>query len=459
VASGDQFLIFPSQNLGMAGVAIALDDPWLDPFVNPAKGARIPQAHVTASPTFYSISNQAGSAKTLPTGALFSSGEWFGGGFVALQQLKRGDPFFGPVRFREILPPNALSQQSATNKYAFLTLGRSLPGGVTVGGSAFLADLSAIDGVEHLYASAANIAQSGDLENVRFGVMKEFDGGQTFEALALYNQFDMTHDVTYVDWVLVDSTNWVWEPETRLETNLDKTSTWGLHLGYVQPVGTSGWRVGGIITGNRKSHPKIPNYEIMNIPRDPGHSWAYNIGVGLSKVAGPTTFGIDMVYEPAWSDTWAEAAEAVETASGDTIPVGGKTVENAFRFSNAFVNVGVTHQVEPAAFQLGLQVRSYDYHLDQWDNVAETSRRQDEQWMEWTPSWGARVRFSGLELRYLGRVTTGSGRPGVAWMGGAAERAADMAAANDILLPPSGPLTLQDVKVVTHQLSISLPIR
>ena len=41
IATEDQFLIFPSQNLGMAGVSIALDDPLLDPFVNPAKGSRL----------------------------------------------------------------------------------------------------------------------------------------------------------------------------------------------------------------------------------------------------------------------------------------------------------------------------------------------------------------------------------------------------------------------------------
>ena len=41
VASGDQFMIFPSRNLAMGGVSIALDDPLLDPFVNPAKGVHL----------------------------------------------------------------------------------------------------------------------------------------------------------------------------------------------------------------------------------------------------------------------------------------------------------------------------------------------------------------------------------------------------------------------------------
>jgi hypothetical protein len=37
VASGDQFLIYPSENLAIGGVRLALSDPLLDPFVNPSR--------------------------------------------------------------------------------------------------------------------------------------------------------------------------------------------------------------------------------------------------------------------------------------------------------------------------------------------------------------------------------------------------------------------------------------
>jgi hypothetical protein len=36
---------------------------------------------------------------------------------------------------------------------------------------------------------------------------------------------------------------------------------------------------------------------------------------------------------------------------------------------------------------------------------------------------------------------------------------ADAAMANDIVVAPSGPLTLQDATVLTNQISVSLPIR
>jgi hypothetical protein len=322
-----------------------------------------------------------------------------------------------------------------------------------------LADLSGIDGVEHLYAQSSGIAQRGDMVDLRLGLSSVFAGDRKLEAVVVHHRFNMTHDVMYVDWVVVNSLNWITEPQTRREENLDRSRTWGAHVSYDQPVGTNGWRVGGVLTVNRKSHPKIPNYEIMNIPRDPGHSNAYDIGFGLAKVTDRTRFGIDIVYEPATSETWAEAEGPVEKVNGDTIPDGGKTVENSFDFSNAFVNMGVAHDAGPISVQLGMRVSAYDFHLDQWDNVADSFRRQDEDWMEWVPSWGLTARLSDLELRYVGRVTTGTGRPGVAWTGAANERLDAAAAANDILLAPSGPLTLQDATVLTHQVSVAIPIR
>ena len=460
LAAGDQFLIFPSDNLAMGGVSIALDDQLLDPFGNPAMGSRVTESHVFSSPTFYGISNNSGSARTLPAGTSFNENGWFGGVFAAFQDLKSGNQFFGPRPFFDVLPGNTLSKQSATNKYAHVSFGRTVNPGLSIGVSAFLADLSAMDGVEHLYARSSDIEQSGDIESFRIGVSKEFTGDGRLQAVLLHHRFNMTHDVTYVEFVLVDTLNWLWDQEVRIENNLDRSRTWGAHLGYHQPVGENGWRVGGTLTANRKSHPKIPNYEIMNIPRDPGHSTAFNIGFGVSKVTERTKFGLDFVYEPASSETWAEAASAVATASGDSIAAGGKTVENSFSFSNAFINMGVTQDVDPIAIQLGLKVRAYDFHLDQWDNVEESFRRQDEDWMEWVPTWGIKARFADLELRYSGRVTTGTGRPGV---GGGnmqfAEAGVDVAGANDILLAPSGPLTLQPATVLTHQISVSIPIR
>jgi hypothetical protein len=461
IAAGDQFLIFPSENLAMGGVSIALDDRYLDPFVNPAMGARFGEPQFFSSPTFYSVSNSAGSARTLPVGGGFASSKWFGTAFAAFQNLKRGEQFFFAVpEGGDVFTPNGLSSRSATNKYANLSIGRLLGQDFSIGVSGLFADLGGIDGVEHLYAAASGIAQRGNMIDLRVGLSKIFAGDRRLEGVALFHSFNMTHDVFYVDFVPVNPNQQIWEPQSRMEENQDHTRTYGANVGYHQPVGENGWRMGGNLTYNHKTHPKIPNYEIMNIPRDPGYSNAMDIGIGVSKVTEKTRFGIDLSYQPAGSETWAEAEDPVPTSKGDTIPTGGKTVENSFDFSNTFVSMGVTHDVGIAGLQLGLQMKSYGYHLDQWDNVAESFRRQDEEWTEWVPSWGIQLRFSDFELRYLGRVTTGTGRPGVAWSGAALDRAgAAEAATNDVLLAPSGPLTLQDATVLTNQFTVSIPIR
>jgi len=77
--------------------------------------------------------------------------------------------------------------------------------------------------------------------------------------------------------------------------------------------------------------------------------------------------------------------------------------------------------------------------------------------VEWTPTWGLTLRFPELELRYSGRVTTGTGRPGTQTNGFVLNDPAAFRAGG-LLVAPNGPLTLERVSVVTHQFSLSLPL-
>ena len=470
VAQADQFEIFPSDNRGMAGVSIALPDTLLDPFVNPATTARLRGAYFFGAPAFYSMSHRSGGGRTLPVGALVGSRSWYGGLALALQEIEPGGdgtPVFRPV------PPNVdvgrglvvdSPRESHQNTMAVGIVGKAFPEAkLSVGGSLQWARLNAIDGVDLLYAGSRGIEQFGHLLDLRLGMLKEWAADRSLQAVVVHNRFRMTHDVTYVDFL--------WDPiqgqpveHPRLEHNLDRTNTWGAHLEYARPLASSGWRVGGVVTGNVLSHPKIPNYEIMSIPRDPGRSFAYNFGLGVSRANDSTTFAVDAVYEPIWSNTWAEAAGPVETRSGGTIPAGGKTIDNHFRFSNTVLRLGVGQDMalggrsRAAGLQLGIALRSVHYWLDQYDNVEGTARGQEVRWREWTPTWGLSLRFPSMEIQYRGRVTTGTGRPGVANRGGPVFLDAVSAGAN-IIAAPSGPMTLDNVKVATHQLSVSLPLR
>ena len=476
IAQGDQFQIFPSDNLGLGGVSIALADSLGDPFANPATTARLRGSRLFSAPTVYSVSRRAGGGRSLPVAMLARQAAWYGGLALVLQQV---DPSRPPEQGGLAVPwvPVALPRDGPTpipgpdmrahgNEYAFGLIGRTLPGNLSIGASALWTGLHALDGVDLLYSGSLRVRQTGHAIDLRIGALKEWPGergARSMEAIVLHNRFAATHNVLYVDQV--------WDPglqqtvaQLRTDQNFDHTNTWGAQLKYQMPLVTPGWRIGWILTVNRATHPKIPNYDIANvavIPRDPGRSYAYDLGVGFSKVLGPATFGVDAMYEPIRSYTWADAIAPTATLGGDTIAVGGKTVENRFRFSNAVFRIGAGRDmdlqgsIKAVGIQVGLMMRSINYRLQQTDHVELTQRALRTGWLEWTPTWGLTLRFPELEIRYRGRVTKGGGRPGTEFVVGVRDLALSGAA---ILAAPSGPLNLIDVNTATHQISLSLPL-
>ena len=474
VSQAHQFDFLPSQALAMGGVGIAVADSLLDPFVNPAKGARRTASTFFSSPGLYSVSSGAGAGRSLPFGAVLTNGSWFGGLALALQQVDPSDQnvFFGGGIFScptcglvGINPDQA--RRPRGNEYALASIGRRLPGDWSLGASASWSGLDRVDGTDLLYAGSTQIDQLGGTWDFRLGLLKEWSEAESLELVGLYNRYRMTHDVFYLDVF--------WDPDIqqvsqrpRLERNLDRTNTWGLHVEYERPLASEEWSVGWVGTLNYKAHPKIPNYEIQNIPRDPGFSWAYNAGIGIGRTSGSTTLGVDLVYEPIWSHTWADLEDPIETVAGNIIPPGGMTIENRFRFHNAHLRLGVSDEVvlpgSGTAFgvSFGLSVSSIQYHLDQTDHVQLTSRELDEQWLEWAPTWGVNLRRPGFEFRYRGLMTHGTGRPGVEGF----PRCFDICledvagrAGTNIIAAPSGPLILDPVKVTVHQVSISVPLK
>ncbi len=452
----DQFDIFPSLGLAMGGVSIALADTLHDPFVNPATGARLRTAHLLGSPTFYGVSDDAGAGRTLPLALFTAARTWFGGLALAVQQLdagRRTPKFDGGVQpLAETsgqLAPSAADlrpeAQTHGNALAFATLGTTLPGsGLSLGASIRWAKLRAIDGVDMLYPGSTRVEQFGETSELRFGLLKEWLNGQSLDAIVVHNRFRMTHDVTFLDTF--------WDPGSqrllqtpRVERNRDVTDRWGVQLKYGHPL-AGGWRIGWLATANRVSQPNVPNDDVLSIPRNPGHVNAYELGAGVSRTYGSSLFGMDLVYQPAWSTT------------SDT------AFENDFRFSNAVFRMGVSHDVLPVrlektlALQLGLMVRAVHYNLSQQDLVAATSQRLEESWLEWTPTWGVSFRFADLELRYRGLATHGTDRmipqaPG-------SFVALDQRPNGIFAFPgPATQMALEGVHVVTHQVSISVPLK
>ena len=453
VATGDQFLTTPSANFGMAGLTYAVDDSIADGWSNPAKGALLSESSLLSAPVYYGISDGGGGGFTFPIAGLIKGDRWFGGATAALQEIDNATNFRGWPGDGE-----RLSDASTRNLYAGGFVGRRLgSGGWSLGIGVRTARLQALDGVDLLYAGADRIDQSGSIHDLRLGVYRE-SGRDRASAVLVRNSVSMTHDVTYADVAWVQPN--LFSPPERVvslttETNLDRTRTWGLQLAWDRRLRAPGWRIGTSLTANRKSHPKIPNYNIQNIPRDPGNSTAWELGFGIARSLDGTTAGLDVALQPIRSDTWQEAEDPVETTNGTTIPSGGRTIENDFSFLNVRLRVGVAHEFEKVGVRLGLEGRSYDYTLEQTNNVNGEYRTQDESWIEWTPAVAAVFRLRGVDLHYGVRLTTGTGHPGVDR--GIVVNSPD--SGGDFVVAPEGPLTLADATVHTHQFWVRIPIR
>ena len=450
-----QFDIFPSARAGMAGVAIAVDDTLADPFVNPAKATRVRAGAVFGSPFRHSITGDRGGGMTLPLGALGSAGDWSMGGVVALQQLDRAGPIWN----------RPTSERSAINRYGSLVLARRLADGVSVGASAYRARLGAIDGVDLLYAGSDRIDQAGSLTDLRLGMTKAWRSGANAEVMLLHNRTSMTHDVHF--------TTWAWDALGRQQTvaeraehNVDRTHIWGVHAEASRPVGTLGWRVGGLATANVLSHPKIPNYVIMNIPRDPGTTWSYNLGVGAARaIESGGTVGIDVIYEPMWSETWADAAADTTGPTGIVLPRGARTVENRFRFSNLKVRLGLAREraltpERPSAwgYQLGLALNAIDYRLRQANHLQRALRAQEEHWMEWTPTFALRYRSRAFVFAYDFRITCGPGGDCFPLAGGD-DVTVVSPVPGGVIAAPSRPLDFNSGAAITNRFTVSVPLR
>jgi hypothetical protein len=463
IADGDQFSFFPTPNAGMAGVSIAIADSAHDFFINPAKGSRVRRASLFSTLTHFSVSNYSGTGSTLPIGAMARSGSSFGAGAVAIQSITDGHRPPGPP------PPGIFTAGDGTvdagtgdshgNRVAFAMLGHTFAASkISLGASALWARVNAIDGVKLLYPDSRSVQLSGGIADMRVGMLKEWRGGQSLEALVLSRRMDVHYDVGYTD-LYWDGVRRQPIEVPRLEASRDETQTWGIHLQYQRPVADSSWRLGAVVTANRVDQPNRPRYDIASLPGDRGRSAAFNVGLGLARSWADTRVAVDAIYEPITSRIRALADSAIATPSSATMRTGGTTIDSRLRFSNALVRVGASHDLAFASgpvlrLQLGAQAHSNHYRLHQNDLVSASTRSGTESWTEVTRSWGLSLRSPAFEAHYAGHLTSGAGRPGASPPG-----VFPVLDSTPIPGPTAGRTTISGVRVATHQFSISLPFR
>lgn len=450
VFQGEQFGIYPASLPGM-DVSIALQDTLADPWSNPAKMSRLQYGSIQVMP--FTHRGTAGGGRSLPVSILRSGERLSGGALLSLQEVER----------RDIWWTAPTSERRASNQYVAGVLAWRT-GDLSIGARISGADLRGVDGVGTLYAGSDRLRQSGSVFDARLGLTREFPSGGTFELVAVTHRYEMTHDVHFPQ-------RWEWRqccndnvvvPE-RNEVNLDRTRTNGVQAAYITPRSADGWRIGYRVTANRLSHPKIPNYVIQNIPRDPGSTDAFNVGVGAARTLGRTTFGIDAILEPMWSRTWADAAGDTADVNGVLLPQGAHTVDNHFRFANSRIAVGLAQDFAPPndsamvfGVQAGVSVNSIRYTLDQADHVQRTSGTQDEAWMEWRTMVAVRARNRHMEVSYAITRTCG---PHGCPSGTLTAQNFNSPEGVSVIAAPGSPLNFDGGSAGQHRLMVSIRMR
>lgn len=457
IATGDQFLLVPARSIGMAGVSVAVRDTFGDPWENPAAGARVRGGMLFAAPGGYTISEDLGAGLTLTAGGLGRAGDWFGGVAASFQQLDNPNrnTFFGP----EGDIAERFIDGARDNAYVQFFAGRRFGARTSAGFGIMHADMTGIEGVNQLYAGSASIAQEASLTDYRLGVLHRLRSGVEFEAIARHSRLDALHEVGFWNFVLVDPED-PFGPSTtvlEIEENRDRTNTTALQLSLEAPLADPGTTLGVALTASRKLHPKIPNYRIANIPRDPGNSTTFAATVGVGRRRGPSMLAMELSWLPARSHTWGEAEEPIALPAGGIIPAGGRTVENWFRFSNFRAATGFEYDAgRSAALRLGFGVDWYRYRLRQERYIDQSTVRTRESWIEWSPTWGFSLRPEGFSIQYNGKVHAkgfpfDSNDPQVVFLPG------DLSGV-DFLPPVTQPVTLPDYTTWTHQIAIIVPL-
>lgn len=469
IIASNQSEFQPSLARGMGNLSIAFDDPLGAHFINPAKASLMNGITLFASPSRNSWSNEDGRAvfagggssfypgasiNSIPFGGFFKSDNYFGGIMVAYQgyagerSLRNFNTIGRPAGFYLL---DVKKTDVGNNTYLYGLFGMSIPNtrlSVAISGS--WGKFGAIDGVNLLYPGALDIKQDGEAWEAKFGAVGELADGDRLEFVAGRSIYKAIHEVSYSDFF------WFWRDPLitnfiRTEINKDETKEWLMYARYLRPI-NGFWKVGASLSVNWKDHPKIPNYSLANIPRDPGISVAYNIGIGANWSNSKSLWGFEYIYEPIITNTWAEAGEEILPPPNQNLPPNFKTIENFFSFYNHIIRIGHQWQskLEWLDFRFGVQLHFYKYNMNQNDNIRRTAREFSTDWLETTASGGLTANLGNIRLMYTLQLVFGNGMVGTV---SSFTTFADGARTSDFLPAPSANLVVDKITLVTQQLT------
>jgi hypothetical protein len=441
--STDQFALVPSIRDDMGGVSLALRDPLQDLWENPARFAGV-QSRFLFAPRFNHWSYGQEIGYYYRSGAPFASTSEIRSDsrlltLPLLWTCARGNSHFSSlIAIQRIAEGNTSRDNFSAGNYPLaVSAGHFFPALRTAAGlSAEYIHLEGMDGVYLLYPDAARISQKGRAWHMRTGFAGNLPNRDAWSVAAGIYSYRLEQTALGI-------------------RNMDENEGWFVRSDYEKHLG-SALTAAFSVTWDRKHHPKIPEYPLANIPRDPGNTRALNIGAGLKWAEGHTLAAVDLIYQPIDVKTWADAAADVPLGDGGIYRKGDIVQRNDYHFHNLIVRSG--GQIAPLAWlelRSGVQMRlfSYDYYQNDFINRMERRGKPQREWTEVDFTSGVTVKLKGLDLGYSLRLQTGTGlleRQWVwLWMG-----AEDAFVKSDFILPPTVPLNVTPVTYYTHRLTL-----
>ena len=446
--STDQFSLIPSFRDDMGGTTIAIRDGLQDLFINPGNlddhllsqwfvNPRLSHWHYGQEtstrysgqwPSYYMEQNSSKSSIfTLPFGLFLRTKNLYTGAMVGMQALSVDS--WQSAHFK------------ASNYPCTWFGGLYVPAyKMSIGIGIDYVRIRGVDGVYLLYPNATHLSQKGSAKQFRMGVSGTLANEDHWSLLGS----------RYIFKILQTEQNVV---------NKDENNGWLIQANYLKKI-SAPLTLGILITADWRYHPKIPEYPLAGIPRDPGNTQALNFGLGLKWQNETTLFGLDMIYEPIDVKTWADAATELTRWDGLIYHAGAVIMRNDYRFANRLIRAGV--QIKPTiwlSLATGAQVKfyEYDYYQNDFVNQVERTGKPQRQWSEATWSGGIKIHTGRYDLTYSLRMQTGTGLLERQWLWrwfGLEDSAMNFAKA-DFLIPPTVTLNVTPVTYYTQWLGLS----
>ncbi len=454
---GEQFLLLPTSNRGMGGLPIALDDPLGDPFDNPAVRGKEP-LRVFLTPAAYGDSRGTMGGYSFPLSLVLSGSSWFGTLAAAVQSLE-DDPrevFSVPSGLKEGLE----REKNGRNRYILASIGRQLGPGTSIGLKLAYADLGILDGERRLYPSALSVSQTGRARTVTLGAQQRFRERHTVRVTVSNSHLAMSDEVT--GWRRLPSDipgAELLPPELWIREEGSRSDIWEGTVRYSVQIPDRSVRFGAMASVWARDQSRVPKYDWVHVPRDPGTSTMGELGVGVETVGRPMRLAMEIAVAPGTGHTLLLSDSTIMGGDGTTIQPGDPILNNDFRFRNWRAGVGAEVPFRKGGFQVGLGLHRYSFRLKQRDLVWEQDRDADVSWTELVPSIGGWVEIGRVEVGYSLRLVNRGFSPCEDYSYRTSCQGVPVRYHfTEMRVAPTLPDDLPDFRLTSHQLTVSLPV-